>query len=259
MPEYLLIGIISLLTSLVSGLLGLGGAILLIPAYLYLPPLFGIETIGIKSISGITSVQVFFTSMVGLFFHHRKGAVDAKLIWLMGIPITVTAFAGAYLSGYVSGDFIIAVFAFLALTGGFFMLKKKSLQEEKTYNYSRVGAVFIAIFVGFFGGIAGAPGAFILSPLMMGLLKIPTRIVIGSTLGVVVLSASAASIGKITTGQVPFLLTLSAVLFAFPGAYAGTQLSHLLKTKTLRWLLAIVISAVGLEMWYKVISNLLKG
>ena len=50
--------------------------------------------------------------------------------------------------------------------------------------------------------MVGAPGAFIYIPVMIYLLDIPTRIVIGSTLGIVFLGAVMGTIGKMATGQI---------------------------------------------------------
>lgn len=254
--DLVLIGIIAFFTSLISGMLGLGGAVLLIPAYLYLPSLFGTKALDIKSISGMTSLQVFAAALLGMFFHSKKGAVDKKLVWTMGIPITVSAFFGALLSGKIAPDIIIGIFAVLAITGAFLMFTKKANDDEtlsKEIEYNIFGAVSISIGVGFFGGIVGAPGAFIIAPLMMTVLKIPTRITIGSTLGIVLLSAFSASLGKIAAGLVPWEATSVAILSSIPGVYLGTFMSHKLKAKTLRFALAILVAGVGVQMIYKIL------
>lgn len=253
--EFIVIPVIAFLTSLISGMLGLGGSVLLIPAYLYLPSLLGTDRLDIKSISGMTSLQVFAASMLGMFLHKKKGAVNPGLIWTMGIPITLTSFLGATLSGSAEPGIIMTVFAVMAFLGAILMLIRKP-QEETTageLKYSRTPAIVISVLVGFFGGMAGAPGAFILSPLMMVFLKIPVRVTIGSTLGIVLLSAFAASLGKLLTGQVPLLLTIPAILASLPGVYLGTKISHALKSRTLRLILAILIGAVGLQMGYSII------
>src|SRR5690606_14960894 len=100
----------------------------------------------------------------------------------------------------------------------------------------------------------GAPGAFLLSPLMMTVLKIPTRITIGSTLGITLMSALAAGIGKVATGQVPAAATIVAILATLPGSYLGRSISHRMKARTLRRALAVVISGVALHMWYQIIA-----
>ena len=185
--DLLLIALIAFATSVVSGLLGLGGAVLLIPAYLYLPSLFGLSPLDVKSISGITSVQVFATAVLGVALHRRHGAVNKRLVLVMGIPITIASFLGAMASGRVPGDVIIAVFAVMAILGAVLMVLKKGSNDEEgaEFSYSTAGAVGVAGGVGLFGGMVGAPGAFLLSPLMMSVLRIPTRITIGSTLGIV--------------------------------------------------------------------------
>lgn len=253
--DLLLIALIALLVSSISGLLGLGGAVFLIPAYLYLPHLFGISPLDVKSISGITSVQVFATALLGTILHKRHGAVNKRLVLVMGIPIIIASFVGAMLSGSISASAILAVFASMAILGSILMVVKKEDRSvsDEDLSYSSIGAAGVAAGVGFFGGMVGAPGAFLLSPLMMSVLRIPTRITIGSTLGIVLLSALAASAGKIATGLVPLYPTIAAIVGSLPGVALGSMFSHRLHTRTLRWALAVFIGAVGIQMGYRLI------
>ena len=253
--DLLLIGVIAFVVSSISGLLGLGGAVFLIPAYLYLPQLFGLSPMDVKSISGITSVQVFATALLGTALHERHGAVNKRLVLVMGIPIIIASFLGAMLSGRVPASAILGVFAAMAILGAVLMVIKKGDNSEggADLSYSIVGASGVATGVGFFGGMVGAPGAFLLSPLMMSVLRIPTRITIGSTLGIVLLSALAASAGKIATGLVPLYPTIAAIIGSLPGVAIGSMFSHRLHARTLRWALAVFIGAVGIQMGYRLI------
>ena len=47
----------------VSGLLGVGGAIVMIPLLLYVPPMLGAGTLDMKAVAGITMVQVFVAAV----------------------------------------------------------------------------------------------------------------------------------------------------------------------------------------------------
>ncbi len=250
----MLIGAIAFAVSVASGVLGLGGAVLLIPAYLYLPQLFGVEALGMKGISGMTSVQVLATSVVGMIVHRRKGAVSPSLVFTIGLPITLFSFAGAYFSRYVSSDSLLVVFAVMAVFGAILLLLHgdESMAAPEELTFSKAGAISVGSGVGIFGGMVGAPGAFLLSPLMMTVLKIPTRITIGSTLGIVVLSASATSLGKILSEMVPYGYTAAAVAGSVPGVLLGSILSHRFQTKTLRRALAVFIGLVGVEMCYRI-------
>ena len=256
MAEYLLIGVIAFIVSLISGMLGLGGAIMLIPAYLYLPSLFGLNQLGIKNISGMTSVQVFAASLLGMLLHRKKKAFNKSVVFIVGIPIVISSFAGAYLSGWVNPDLIISIFAFMATTGAvliLFVRKTGKENGEDLKDYNKFSAVIIGIMVGFFGGMAGAPGAFLLSPLLMVVLKIPVRVTIGSTLGIVLLASFATSLGKISSGIVPFDLTFVAILFSIPGVFIGSNLSHKFTTSALRWGLAFIVALMGLDMWFQIL------
>jgi uncharacterized membrane protein YfcA len=253
--ELILIASIAFTASLISGIVGLGGAVILIPAYLYLPELLGVQSLDVKMISGLTSVQVFCSSLFGMMVHRKRGAVNKRLVLTMGIPITAASLIGALFSKSVEPQIIILIFALMAITGAVFVFfKEESGEQELPENirFNVPGAVAIALVVGFFGGIVGAPGAFILSPLIMTLLNIPTRVTIGSTLGIVLVSAFAASVGKFTAGLVPYPQTVVAVIAAIPGVYIGSKLSHFLPTKILRWALAVIIAGVGVQMLWKV-------
>ncbi len=256
MTEYILIGIISFAVSLISGMLGLGGAIMLIPAYLYLPPFFGLHDLDVKNISGMTSVQVFAASLLGMIFHKKRNAVNKSVVITVGVPIVISSFLGAYLSGWVNPNLILGIFAFMATMGAVLILvvqKNEKDNSEKLIDFNKFTAVIIGLVVGFLGGMAGAPGAFLLSPLLMVVLKVPIRVTIGSTLGIVLFASIATSLGKISSGIVPFDLTFDAILSSIPGVFIGSNLSHKFRASTLRWGLAVVIALMGLDIWFKII------
>lgn len=51
--------------SFISGLVGIGGAIIIYRAMLLLPPLFGVPGYSAYIVSGLTSSQVFFSTLSG--------------------------------------------------------------------------------------------------------------------------------------------------------------------------------------------------
>lgn len=252
---FLLIAAIAFTASAVAGLLGLGGAVLAFPAYLYLPGSFGLEPLGVTDASGITSLQVLTSSLLGTWTHRHRGSVDARLAVTMGLPIMAAGFGGATLSASLDPDIILGVFASMAILGSVLMLvTTRHCDVEGPATYSAAGAVAVALFVGLLGGIVGAPGAFLLSPLMMAVLGIPTRVTIGTTLGIVLLSAIGTSAGKMLTGQVPLVETIVAVGAAVPGAYFGSRLSFVCPPVLLRRVIAGVVAAVSIQMWYRILT-----
>lgn len=68
--EFLLLTL-GLIGGFFSGLLGIGGGILMVPLLLYVPPLFRLAPIDMRAVAGLTMVQGFFASLPGVFVHKR--------------------------------------------------------------------------------------------------------------------------------------------------------------------------------------------
>jgi len=121
-------------------------------------------------------------------------------------------------------------------------------QDPGDVQFNVPAALLIAVTIGGLGGMVGQGGSFILIPLMLYALKLPTRIVIGSNLAIVFLSSFAGFAGKLLTGQIPGVLAVFLVIGAIPGALIGSVLSHRTSPKWLRTALAAVValSAIGM-------------
>ncbi len=256
----ILLLIIGFGVAFLSGLLGLGGAILLIPVLIFLPPALGLGTLDMKVIAGITVIQVLFSSLVSLYKHRENGFVSRQLILVMGSSMMAGSLAGALLSKALSSQSLEITFALLALAAGVMMFLPSPADQEvrsvEDLNFSVSLATGISLILGFFNGMIGAAGAFILIPVMVYLLKIPLRIAIGSAFGIVFLSALAASAGKIATGQVDFVLATAAVAGSLAGAYWGSTLSKKVHLHFLKYGLALLIAGVGVKTLWELLFSL---
>jgi uncharacterized membrane protein YfcA len=103
--------------------------------------------------------------------------------------------------------------------------------------------------------MVGAPGAFLYIPVMIYVLNLPTRIVIGSTLGIVLLGAITGTVGKMVTGQIIWPYALALVVGTIPGAQLGGTVSKKVNTKHLRMAIAVIIAITGIRMWVQVLSG----
>ncbi len=91
--------------------------------------------------------------------------------------------------------------------------------------------------------MVGAPGAFVYIPVMIYLLNIPTRIAIGSTLGIVFLGALAGAAGKMATGQILWPAAPWPSLSARRRARNfGGDASKKIDTKHLRLMISVIIA-----------------
>jgi len=241
-----------------SGLLGLGGAIFMIPLLLYVPPLLGVGQFDMKQVAAISMVQVLSASLTGVIVHNKNKFVSKSLLIYMGICNAAGNLVGSFYSQHTESSFLLAIFATLAVIAAVAMFIPKREQgqditpEDLQYNIPLAMAVSLAI--GVFGGMVGAPGAFLYVPVMIYLLNIPTRIVIGSTLGIVFFGAIAGTIGKMATGQIIWPAALALVVGTVPGAQFGGGVSKKVNTKYLRIAIAVIIAITGLKMWHQILG-----
>lgn len=255
----LLIWAMGLASGFPSGLVGLGGGILAAPLLLYVPGAVGLEEIPVKEVTGLTMVQGLAGALSGLTRHQSYGFVSWRLVGHMGISVAVAALVGALFSKVVPDNTILAVFAVMALIASLLIFLPGRREENDveipgqiTFNASL--AVGLAAAIGFAGGLVGQAGSFILIPTMVYVLRIPTRIAIGSNLGIILLAAIAGLAGKLVAAQVPFLLALALVGGAVPGAQGGALLGRRMRPRTLRYILALVVALAAIRIWIDVLS-----
>jgi len=257
MGIYVLIGGLGLFTGFLSGLLGIGGGIVMAPLLLYIPSLFGFEPLPMRIVAGLTIVQGLLGCLSGALSHRRFRFVSDRLSLYMGVSIFLAALAGGAGSSHVSNEILLFLFAGLALSASFLMLipVKGDIDspDAERLIFKRWRAVTAASGVGILGGLVGQGGSFILIPLMTAFVQIPTRIAIGSNLAIVLLSSIAGFIGKATTGQINWLMTLPIVLTVIPAARLGSLVSRKTPVTRLRWVLAVLIAAAAIRIWVSVL------
>ena len=237
-----------------SGLLGIGGGIIMVPLLLYVPSLIGLEAISMKTAAGITMVQSLAGAFSGLMIHKKNNFVHRQLVIFMGAGSITGSLAGSIFSKQIKGEIMLGIFAGMALVATILMLIPRKKADEipvEAVTFNIYLAISVALLVGILGGIVGQGGAFILIPIMLYVLKIPTRIALGSSVAISFLSALAGFVGKWGTGQIPFIMALILVAGAVLGAQAGGRLSKRLKTASLRSILIVLIAFTALKMWFE--------
>jgi uncharacterized protein len=248
--------LIGFIGSYISGMLGIGGSIIKYPMLLYIPPLVGVAAFSAHEVSGISAVQVFFATIGGVWAYRKGGYLNKTLIAYMGGSILIGSFVGGYGSKLMSEGGINLIYGILALIAAIMMfIPKKGLDdiplEQVTFN--KWLAAILSLIVGVGAGIVGAAGAFLLVPIMLVVLKIPTRMTIASSLAITFISSIGATVGKVTTGQVdygPAAIMVIASLIASPlGAMAGKKVN----TKWLQMILALLITATTIKIWWDIL------
>jgi uncharacterized protein len=272
---YLLLGVGALVGSL-SGLFGVGGGFLLTPVLMMIgiPPT-------VAAASG--SCQMVATSSSGMAAHFRLGNVDIK----MGSVLLLGGLGGAALGVQAikllralgDADFAITL-AYVFVLGGlgsymFFQSlgtlrrgaivkeHRKAPQGEGLLNrlpwqleFPRSGVrhsilipLFLSAIVGVLASIMGVGGGFIMLPMMVYLLGMPTHVAVGTSLfQILFLCAGITYMQAATNHIVDLLLVLPLALGSAVGAQVGARLSRLLRGEQLMILLATLVLAVTGKM-----------
>lgn len=243
----------------VSGLIGVGGAIVMIPLLLYVPPLLGVGALDIKSVAAITMVQVFVAAVSGMIAHGRHRSVNRRLALMGGTAMAAGSLAGAVASKYVPERWLLVVFAIMVTLAFVLVLLPEpppdvtEPAEVKAYNAALTALT--AGGVGIAAGLVGAGGAFLLVPLLLVVVGVPIRVTIGSSLAITALAATAGVLGKAVTGQIPVPPALVVAASALPGAQLGAAASRRLSGSALKRSLLVVIVLTGVKVWWNVLFD----
>ncbi|MEK5233711.1 sulfite exporter TauE/SafE family protein [Lysinibacillus sp. FSL K6-0232] len=242
--------------SFVSGMLGIGGAIINFPMLLYIPPLLGFEGFSAHEVSGISAIQVLFAALAGVWVYRKGGYLNKSLILYMGSAVLMGSFVGSFGSKFLSGSSINIVYGILAIIAAVMMfIPKKQIDDKpmREVTFNKLLAVLLAFIVGVGSGVVGAAGGFLLVPIMLVILGIPTRMTIATSLAITFISSIGGSIGKVMTGQVAYYPALIMIIASLIAAPLGARVGKRINTKVLQWILAGLILVTAIKIWMDII------
>lgn len=268
-----------------SGMFGVGGGFLMTPLLIFynIPPAVAVAT---------EANQIVASSFSGALAHLRKGTVDVKLglMLLIGglIGSTFGVIAFSFLRSVGQLDLIISLMyvVFLGSVGTLMTIEslraiqrsrkeggqakvrkaghsgwihalpfKMRFRKSKLY-LSVIPVIALGILVGILAAIMGVGGGFIMVPAMIYLLRVPTNVVIGTSLFQIIFVTAYTTIIQSTTNQtvdvvLAFILMVGGVIGAQMGAAAG----HKLKGEQLRALLGLLVLAVCVRLGYDLVAT----
>lgn len=267
--------ILGFVVGVLSGMFGIGGGFLTTPLLIFygIPP-----TVAVAS----ATTQITGVSVSGAMVHMRRGGVDLKMAAVMtvggffGSVVGAGLFRALQASGQI--DLVIS-FLYVVILGwiGFIMLKDalialgtvpvRARKEAPRHNrwvaslplrwrfyasglyLSPVAPLAIGFGAGVLTVLLGIGGGFIIVPAMIYLLGMPARIVIGTSLAMVLaVSAATTMVHAVTTRAVDIVLAGLLLLGGVIGAQYGAVLALRIKPDLLRLALAVIILLVGLRM-----------
>lgn len=244
--------LVGFIGSFISGMLGIGGSIIKYPMLLYIPVIVGVGSYTASEVAGISAIQVFFATITGVWAYRGSGYLHKKLIIVMGTSVLIGSFVGGFGSDLLSNQAINIVYGVLATIAAIMMFvpkKEVAFTNSNDVQFNVLIAIISSFIVGIGSGIVGAAGAFLLVPIMLVILKIPTRITVASSLAITFISSIGSSLGKVLTDQVlygPAIIMVIASIIASP---LGVAVGKKTNIKLLQWILAAMIVATAVNIW----------
>jgi hypothetical protein len=256
----LFLALLGFFTGILSGILGIGGGLQIVPGLVYLyPMLFGVPLVSVQMVTGIAAVQGMAGSLTSTLVHYKEGRSLPKLIFLMAPGSMVGSYVGASVSATLA-PFWVKLLLCLVLGGTFYIslqkllkLKKLKVSElevsevEPGFNAFQIIQITILDFlIGLVAGSLGIGGAVFLLPLLFNSMQLPVKLAIGSVAGVVFLISTCSTIGKWQAGLIPWNLVIIVVLGGLAGGWLGAKSQVYWNPAALRILHLVLIGSTFL-------------
>ncbi len=249
-----------------AGLLGVGGGIVLVPAFFYAFQTLGYDGPQLMQVCLATSLAtIIVTSLRSVSSHNKKGAVDWEILrgWAPGI--VVGAVIGVLVASNLRSVTLQVVFGCLALVIGAYMGFGKSewrLGQAMPKGFGRAllspAVGFLSVLMGIGGGSFGVP--------LMTLFNVPIHRAVATAAGFGVTIAVPAVIGFLfmdidpahrppfsvgAVNLVAFFIVIAMTMMTTP---LGVKLAHAMDPKPLKRVFALFLTLVALNMLRKALG-----
>lgn len=265
----------------VSGLVGVGGGFIMTPALIFL---------GVPAPVAVATgaSQIAATSFSGIMTQTRRKNVD----WRMGLLLSIGGIAGSAMGVWLFErllrlgqlDLIISILYLFLLSGvGFLMLNETySLWRGRTTSgvsilrrpartvahtlpfriafprsglyISVIPPLVLGFAIGALAAIMGIGGGFILIPAMIYLLRMPTHVVVGTSLfQVLIVSSLVVILQSAATQTVDLVLAALLMLGGVVGAQFGARIGAGLKNEHIRGLLGLLLIAASAKFLFDLV------
>ena len=243
-----LLGVLAagLLAGLASGLFGVGGGILMVPAALYLVP----DEVDFHAAKAVSLVVIVASAGVGIWTHHRHRSVDFR----KGAILALGGFGGAALSvlaveRIAEGPLTAAFGIVLAITGARLAMRTQPRPHPMSPGAQRWYLLGLGLLSGLLSGAFGVGGGIVMVPGMV-FAGIGMHLAVGTSLVAVLGNAIGGTASHLALGYGSVLLAIGVPLAigAVPATYVGSRLAHKLHADRLKRGFGVFLVLVGVGM-----------
>ena len=238
-------------SSLLLTMVGLGGGLIFSPLFILLS--FPVSTAVSASLflNGIAALSAAIT-------YFRKKMVDVQV----GVPLILASVLAAPLGALTTSRVNIKTFTailagviFLAALRMLFSGKVEAAAEEVSTWRRIVGGGAIGLIIGYLAGLLGIGGGVFIVPLLIFVLRVPTKIAAATSIFIVVFSSFSGFVTHVSLARADWHFILVAALFSFGGGQVGSRImAERLKGSTVRRLFGVVLLLFAFKLLQRVWS-----
>ncbi|MGH8984804.1 MAG: sulfite exporter TauE/SafE family protein [Acidimicrobiia bacterium] len=256
MPEpwrTLLTLLAGLVTGVLSGMFGVGGAVVSNPA---------IRALGASPIQSVGSTlpSILPSAISGALRYHREGLLRGRVVLWVGLSGAVASVGGSLLTTVVPDARVLTLLVALlimytAIRTGLAARPATTPADEieaapgsdasESERHSPALLVAIGIMAGLFSGLLGIGGGLLMVPAFTTLLRMPLKSTLGTSLACVGIIAVPGMLTHAVLGHIDWGFAIPLSIAVIPGARIGATLAIRASDRALRLMVATVLSAVA--------------
>jgi uncharacterized protein len=240
--QFVLTLLVGVLTGILSGMFGVGGAVISTPA---------VRALGASPLDAVGSTlpAILPSSISGTLRYLREGLVRGHVaLWtcVFGVPASVV---GAVLSGAVPGDghlLMLATAALVGFTAYRTAFPKSRVEIGADEHIDRWRLALIGVAAGGLSGLLGVGGGILMVPAFSAWLHMPLKETVATSLACVGVFAIPGTITHAVLGHIDWAFAVPLCIGVIPGARIGANLTIAASDRALRLAVGGVLALVAL-------------
>ncbi len=279
-----------ILYSVLGGVIGfIGGMVGLVLGVIRFPFILEAETSA--SITAGTNLSVSTLGAIsGAINHYRQNNIDLKIFLVMALSGAIGAFVGSFLTDLVSIVVLLSLIIIIVSYEAIDLVIKSgkvgkkanknhnpnsttydtniaslaaagsdsnksnldSINEKKTIEIIKESVIGLG--VGLLGGMVGLVLGSIRMPAMISILKLPTRIAIGTNLASSAFMGTMGVIGHLINNNIDFIILSLMGPTAMLGAFLGSKFTNKINESNMKFVISIVLIVIAISMFLRVLG-----
>ena len=246
-PGMVKAALVGLAAGFLSGLFGVGGGILLVPALVI------VLKLGQKLAHGTSLAAVLPIAMASLLGYTIEGKVDWPVAALLALGAIGGAVIGTHILHRLPQRAVGWAFAVVLLATAVRLLVDNSDAGGRAdlSISSGIGLVFAGFLTGILAGLLGVGGGIVMVPAMVVGFGIPAVVAKGTSLAVIIPTSIMGTIRNRSNHNVDLRLAAVVGIAGVVSAYGASKISVGLSETTSNRLFAALLTAVALRMMWQ--------